>query len=205
MAAAWTSSLLDMYWLFLLLYFSRGFFVYSPPPVHVYIRALRPQMNTSVIHNMVYKVSFFRVRFIFLTLEDSLHFFLPAADFFSLVTVRLRPMYVDPLEARLRCFCSSSGALSVATTRIDEVLPTVDRLNSIRRQVLPLSTVGSFLCSSSGLPCCCRGIQPNWIALLQREPPGFNCCCSCHCGTRRNWIGAPLLSSLCNTPCYSFH
>jgi hypothetical protein len=36
---------------FLLLYFSRGFFVYSPPPIHVYIWAPDPQMNTSAIHN----------------------------------------------------------------------------------------------------------------------------------------------------------
>jgi hypothetical protein len=36
---------------FLLLYFSRWFFVYSPPPVHVYIWASDPQMNTSAIRN----------------------------------------------------------------------------------------------------------------------------------------------------------
>jgi hypothetical protein len=29
------------------------FFVYSPPPVHVYIRAPDTQMNASVIHNML--------------------------------------------------------------------------------------------------------------------------------------------------------
>jgi hypothetical protein len=37
---------------FLLLYFSRGFFIYSPPPVHLYIWAPDPQMNTSTIPNM---------------------------------------------------------------------------------------------------------------------------------------------------------
>jgi hypothetical protein len=35
------------------LYFSHGFFVYSPTHVHVYIRAIDPQMNTSAIHNTV--------------------------------------------------------------------------------------------------------------------------------------------------------
>jgi hypothetical protein len=40
---------------FLLLYFSRGLFIYSPPHVHVYIRVFGPQMNTSAIHNMVYR------------------------------------------------------------------------------------------------------------------------------------------------------
>jgi hypothetical protein len=43
------------YWicisLFLLLYFYRGFFVYSPSPVHVYIQAFGPEMNISDIHN----------------------------------------------------------------------------------------------------------------------------------------------------------
>jgi hypothetical protein len=38
---------------FLLLYFSREFFAYSPLPVHVYIWAHYPQMNTSDIHNIV--------------------------------------------------------------------------------------------------------------------------------------------------------
>jgi hypothetical protein len=38
---------------FILLYFFSGFFIYYPPPVHVYIWAPGPQMNTSVIHNMV--------------------------------------------------------------------------------------------------------------------------------------------------------
>jgi hypothetical protein len=33
------------------LYLSIGFFVYSPPPIHVYIRTLGHQMNTSAIHN----------------------------------------------------------------------------------------------------------------------------------------------------------
>jgi hypothetical protein len=41
------------------LYFSRGFFVYFSPLVHVYIRSFDPQINTSVIHNMVYK---FKIR-----------------------------------------------------------------------------------------------------------------------------------------------
>jgi hypothetical protein len=40
---------------FLLLYFSRGFFVYSPPHVHIYIQAFGTQMNTSVIHNTINK------------------------------------------------------------------------------------------------------------------------------------------------------
>jgi hypothetical protein len=38
---------------FLLLYFSRGFFVYTLPPVHVYIWASGPQLNTIAILNMV--------------------------------------------------------------------------------------------------------------------------------------------------------
>jgi hypothetical protein len=41
------------YYYFLLLYFSRRFFIYFPPPVHVYNRALGPQMNTSIIYNTV--------------------------------------------------------------------------------------------------------------------------------------------------------
>jgi hypothetical protein len=41
------------------MYFSRGFFVYSPPPVHVYIRALGPQINTSAIHNIrIYEINY---------------------------------------------------------------------------------------------------------------------------------------------------
>jgi hypothetical protein len=44
---------------FLLLYFSRGFFVYFPPPVHVYIQASGPHMNTSAIHNSLNFQQFF--------------------------------------------------------------------------------------------------------------------------------------------------
>jgi hypothetical protein len=40
---------------FLLLYFSRGFLVYSPPPVYVYIRNFDHQINTNAIYNMVYR------------------------------------------------------------------------------------------------------------------------------------------------------
>jgi hypothetical protein len=40
---------------FSIIIFLQGFFVYSPPPVYVYIRASGPHMNTSVIPNMVYK------------------------------------------------------------------------------------------------------------------------------------------------------
>jgi hypothetical protein len=43
---------------FLFLYSFREFFVYFLLNVHVYIRAFDLQMNTSSIHNMVYRVSF---------------------------------------------------------------------------------------------------------------------------------------------------
>jgi hypothetical protein len=33
------------------MYFSKGFYVYFPPDVHVYIRVYDPHINTSVIHN----------------------------------------------------------------------------------------------------------------------------------------------------------
>jgi hypothetical protein len=43
---------------FFIIVFLPGFFVYFLPPVHIYIRALDPQMNTSDIHNMVYRAGF---------------------------------------------------------------------------------------------------------------------------------------------------
>jgi hypothetical protein len=33
------------------MYFSKGFYVYFPPDVHVYIRVYDPHINTSAIHN----------------------------------------------------------------------------------------------------------------------------------------------------------
>jgi hypothetical protein len=39
---------------FSIIVFFRGLFIYSPPPVHVYIRAFDPHMNTSAIHNSNY-------------------------------------------------------------------------------------------------------------------------------------------------------
>jgi hypothetical protein len=40
---------------FSIIVFLQGFFIYSPPPVHVYIQTFSPQINISVIHNMVYR------------------------------------------------------------------------------------------------------------------------------------------------------
>jgi hypothetical protein len=42
---------------FLLLYSFKGFFVYFPLHVHVYIRVSGPQMNTSAIYIMVYRAT----------------------------------------------------------------------------------------------------------------------------------------------------
>jgi hypothetical protein len=38
---------------FLLLYFFKVFFVYSPPPVYVYISVTGHQLNTSAIYNII--------------------------------------------------------------------------------------------------------------------------------------------------------
>jgi hypothetical protein len=50
--------------IFSIIIFLQEFFIHSRLYVHVYIQAFSPQMNTSVIHNMVSK-SIFRVRVIF--------------------------------------------------------------------------------------------------------------------------------------------
>jgi hypothetical protein len=45
-----------LYWICISIFYYcifMRFFVYSPPPVHVYIQSFDPQINTSVIHNMV--------------------------------------------------------------------------------------------------------------------------------------------------------
>jgi hypothetical protein len=47
---------------FFIIIFLQGFFIYSLPHVHVYIQAFSPQMNTSIIYNMVYRAKI-RVRF----------------------------------------------------------------------------------------------------------------------------------------------
>jgi hypothetical protein len=43
---------------FFIIVFLQVFFVYSSPPVHVYIRVSGLYMNTTAIHNIVYKASF---------------------------------------------------------------------------------------------------------------------------------------------------
>jgi hypothetical protein len=40
---------------FFIIVFLQGFFIYSPPPIHVYIQTFDPHMNTNVIHNIVYR------------------------------------------------------------------------------------------------------------------------------------------------------
>jgi hypothetical protein len=43
---------------FQLLYSFRGFFVYFPLHIHVYLWAYGPHINTNAIHNTVYRASF---------------------------------------------------------------------------------------------------------------------------------------------------
>jgi hypothetical protein len=82
------------------LYFSRGLFVYSSSPVHICIRAFGPQMNINAIHNMVSQ-PVFRVRFVFLSLDDFVHLFLcPRCRFFSRGRRTLRwPLGAAPAAA----------------------------------------------------------------------------------------------------------
>jgi hypothetical protein len=69
---------------FFIIVFLQEILYIFPPPVHVYIRALDPQMNTSVIHNMVYKASFFVGSGLFSSPSKTLCIFPPRRRLFFL-------------------------------------------------------------------------------------------------------------------------
>jgi hypothetical protein len=60
---------------FFIIVFLQMFFIYPPPPVHVYIQSIN-QINTSAIHNIVYRANF-RISFIFLSMMSFCTFFFP--------------------------------------------------------------------------------------------------------------------------------